>query len=56
MDNNTVTVEIRADWPEADRQELMSRISEIEALLEKANALADALAQKVSEINFRMNA
>ena len=50
MSANEVHVNVQAEWPEENRQDLMSKVEELAKLIEKANALADALAARMKEI------
>lgn len=47
-----VTMHIVTEWD--NKQEFLDAAKELEATLEKANALADALAKKMGEIDFRI--
>jgi len=53
MKKKELTVEVHAEWPEEERQELMSKAEELARLIEKANALADALASRLKEIEIK---
>lgn len=46
----TVTVKINAEWPEDDRKELQQKIDEFNAALDAANEKADALMEKMKQM------
>ena len=50
MAKNTVVFQVHAEWPQEEQAELKRMIEDYSAALERANALADALAQKMREL------
>jgi len=53
-----ITVYINAEWPEEDRKALQEKIDEFSAALDAANEKADALMEKMKqmqEIGFRLS-
>lgn len=50
MAENTVVFQVHAEWPKEEQAELQRMIEDYSAALERANALADALAQKMLEL------
>lgn len=47
-----IVMKVKTEWE--NQEEFTQAVKELEATLEKANALADALARKIGEINFRI--
>jgi len=50
MAKNTVVFQVHAEWPQEEQAELRRMIEDYNAALERANVLADALAQKMLEL------
>lgn len=49
-----IEVEVIAKWPEKDRKKIMKAADLLNKQLEKAGALADALAQKLGKIEIEV--
>lgn len=50
MAKNTVVFQVHVEWPQEEQAELQRMIEDYSAALERANTLADALAQKMQEL------
>lgn len=49
-----IDIEVKVTWPEKDRKKVMKAVESLNKQLEKAGALADALAQKMKEIEIEV--
>ena len=50
MGKKTIVFQVHAEWPQEEQAELQRMIEDYSAALERANTLADALAQKMQEL------
>jgi len=50
----TLTVDVKAEWPEENKRKLMEDVNALNEAIEKASALADALAEKMKEIEINV--